>query len=164
MPQENTSTPQVYPYVGFHFKVAFSELDKSGNDITMSFQSVEGLKITVSPTTWKEGGENRFEHSLMERPKYSPLVLKRGLITDTRLYDWCFDAFYNMKVRPINLNISLLDEKHETVLNWNVVHAIPTSWEVSSFDAAKSEIVLESLQLTYNYFVIGKQTVKNENV
>ena len=157
MSEGNTGGISAYPFVSFHFKVSFNKLD--GKDITMGFQSVEGLKIASTPTTWKEGGENRFEHSLIERPKYGPLILKRGLITDTRLYEWCFDVFYNMKIRPVDLNVTLLDEAHQPIMNWNVVHAIPTSWDVSSFDATKSEVVIESLQFAYNYFTIGELPV-----
>ena len=65
-----------YPPVGFHFKVEFVNL---GNNNDTRFQSVSGLNVEFETETFKEGGENRFEHKLPVRTKYPDLSLKRGI-------------------------------------------------------------------------------------
>ena len=149
MPENNENT--LYPHVGFTFKVSFEGLE-GGDEVNGRFQSVEGLKMSMSPTMWKEGGENRYEHSLIGRPKYGPLVLKRGLFQNATLYNWYANAFETMEVQPLNLTISLLGEGDDPLITWEVTHAIPTDWDISSFDASKSEIVVESMKMNYRYF------------
>ena len=96
----------VYPPVSFFFKVKFEQF----KDDTQ-FQSVSGLSMEMQTERLKEGGENRFEHVLPTRTKYNPLVLKRGLIKDSQLIDWCMDAILNFDIRPMNLTVELLQAK-----------------------------------------------------
>jgi phage tail-like protein len=39
-------------------------------------------------------------------------------------------------------------------MTWNVVHAYPIKWSVSEFNAEKSQLAIESIELAYNYFNI----------
>ena len=55
----DTSAGGYYPPVGFHFKVEFIGI---GNDNDTRFQSVSGLNVEYDTESFKEGGENRFEH------------------------------------------------------------------------------------------------------
>ncbi len=50
--------------------------------------------------TFKEGGENRFEHKLPVRTKYADLVLKRGMLTGSPLIDWMLKAFRDREFAP----------------------------------------------------------------
>lgn len=138
------------PPSGFHFLVEFelSKLDK--NDYR--FQEVSGLNVTVETEDFKEGGENRFTHKLPKRTSYSPLELKRGLFTDSKIRDWCKDAIENFEFEPVNISIKLLNEKHVPLAAWYVVNAYPTEWSLSGFNAQSSDLVIESLKLNYSYF------------
>ncbi len=136
--------------VGFHFKVEF--LDLSGQDADIRFQSVNGLSVSIQTETLKEGGENRFEHFIPVRTKYQALVLKRGMITDSQVIKWCLDTFQNLEIQPVDLVITLLNQDHEPLYTWNVVHAWPTKWEVTDFNAEESKIVIETIELNYQYF------------
>ena len=69
-----------YPPLGFYYKVEFG-VSKTRNDVR--FQSVSGLSIEYDYESFKEGGENRFEHKLPVRTKYADMVLKRGMLTDS---------------------------------------------------------------------------------
>jgi hypothetical protein len=69
-----------YPPWGFYFKVEF-DISKNKNDVR--FQAVSGLSVEYDYESFKEGGENRFEHKLPVRTKYADLVLKRGMLTES---------------------------------------------------------------------------------
>jgi phage tail-like protein len=138
-----------YPPVGFHFAVRFS-ISQTENDIR--FQSVGGLSIEYETETIKEGGENRFEHTLPVRTKYSDISLKRGLLTDSDLLKWCLDAFENRVFVPADVQISLLNAQHEPLKTWSVVQAWPKKWAVSDFNAEENSLVIETLDLSYRYF------------
>ncbi|MFZ2899290.1 MAG: phage tail protein [Saprospiraceae bacterium] len=142
-----------YHPVNFHYRVEFLDLPgRTPEDI--KFQSVTGLSVDFNTDSFKEGGENRFEHIVPARTKYPELVLKRGLYLPGKsgLTDWCNKAFDNFIFQPVNLNVQLLNENHETLVQWKVVHAWPKSWEFGELNAEDGKILIETFKLNYNYF------------
>jgi phage tail-like protein len=139
-----------YPPWGFYFRVVFG-ISQDKNDAR--FQSVS---VEYDFETFKEGGENRFEHKLPVRTKYADLVLKRGLLTDSSVIEWLTDAFQNRTFTPTDLSVNLLNEKGEPLQTWNVVHAIPKKWLVSDFNANENSVVVETMELSYRYFTVQK--------
>ena len=143
-----------YPPVGFHFKVEFTGLDKNDNDTR--FQAVTGLGVEYETETVKEGGENRFEHTLPVRTKYTDLTLKRGmLLPDSKVFEWCMKAFQDREFTLSDIIITLLNEEHEPIRTWNVVGAWPKKWSVTELNAENSAVVVESLDLRYQYFTVS---------
>lgn len=140
-----------YPPVGFHFKVEFVGI---GNDNDIRFQSVSGLTIEYDTESFKEGGENRFEHKLPVRTKYADLSLKRGMLTDSKVIEWCLKAFEAREFTPVTVNVSLLNEQHTAIKRWEVVDAWPKKWAVSDLNAQENSIVVETLDLAYKYFKV----------
>ncbi len=120
------------------------------NDVR--FRDVSGLTMELEEQTYNEGGENRFSHKLPVRGRYPDLVLKRGLLVDSGLRTWILDAVQNLVVRPVTVWVTLLNEKHEPLQTYTVVGAWPKKWVVSDFGAETSEVVIETLELAYQYF------------
>lgn len=141
-----------YPPIGFHFMVEFSGISTKKND--HQFQSVSGLSVDLNTEEIAEGGENRFKHKIPGRTNYPNLVLKRGLLLDSGVIEWCRKALEYYEFQPISLTVKLLNEKHEPLLSWNIVHAYPVKWNVGDFNAEENKLVIESLELSYNYFKI----------
>lgn len=138
-----------YPPLGFHFRVEFANIKGE-----FEFQSVSGLNVELETEQIAEGGENRFKHRLPVRTKFTNIVLKRGLKVNSDLVKWCRDAVLDFNIVPTDMTIILLNEEHEPLQTWNVVHAWPVKWEVTDLNAEESKIAVESLELTYNYFNI----------
>ena len=141
-----------YPPVGFHFKVNFDGVSKNNEDYR--FQSVSGLSVDIETEDYAEGGENRFKHKLPVKTKFPNLVLKRGMLLDSEVIAWCQDAIENFVFKPANITIDLLDEEHSPLKTWNIVNAYPVKWSVEDFNAQESKLVIESIELVYNYFTI----------
>ncbi len=161
-----------HPTVGFHFAVTFNGLKEDGIDAR--FQSVSGLDVRLDTEEIKEGGENRFTHVVPTRRKYADLTLKRGLLSPSAgsaITDWCLKAFEEMKVIPINLGVHLLDEQHQILMSWEVRHVRPKSWKVAEFNAERGEVLIETIEMSYNSFsfkaadaaVKGKLDIKKPN-
>ncbi len=149
----NTPSPGgYYPPVGFHFKVEFIGI---GSDNDIRFQSVSGLTMEYDTETFKEGGENRFEHKLPVRTKFADLSLKRGMLTDSKVIKWCLDAFQNRDFQPVDINITLLNNKHQPLKTWQVHRAWPRKWSVSDFNANENSVVVETLEISYSYFTLN---------
>jgi len=140
-----------YPPVGFHFKVEFMGI---GNDNDSRFLSVSGLTVEYETESFKEGGENRFEHKLPVRTKYNDISLKRGMNVHSDVIKWCKDAFENRELLTATIIISLLNEKHEPLKVWEVIDAWPKKWSVSDFNAQENSIVVETIDLSYKYFKV----------
>ncbi|GAB1402891.1 MAG: phage tail protein [Lentimicrobiaceae bacterium] len=140
-----------YPPLGFHFRVKFGI---SGNTADARFQSVSGLSVEYDYENFREGGENRFEHKLPVRTKYGDMVLKRGMLNDSEVVNWCNRAFRDRQFEPSDLTVILLNEKGEPLKTWKVAHAIPKKWMVSDLNSMENTIVIETLELTYQYFTM----------
>ena len=140
-----------YPPWGFYYKVEFS-ISKNKDDVR--FQAVSGLSVEYDYEEYKEGGENRFTHKLPVRTKYADLVLKRGMLVDSKVIEWCLAAFRDRDFKPADLDIILMNEQGKPLRTWNVTHAIPKKWLITDLNANESSIVIETLELTYHYFTI----------
>jgi phage tail-like protein len=153
-----------YPPLGFHFRVIISDL--GGEDMDSRFQSVGGLNVELETEGRKEGGENRFEYALPVRSKYPTLTLKRGLVVSSALLKWCGDTFNALNanvdatnkdkplIQPKDIMVSLLNEKHEPLMSWNIVQAYPKKWSMADLNAEQSAIAIETIELQYQYFTL----------
>lgn len=139
-----------YPPVGFHFKVEF--LGISSGDIDTRFQEVSGLSAEVTTEELAVGGENRFTYRLPNRARYNNLILKRGMVQDSNLIGWFSDAIEDFVFKPVDVNVYLLNENHEISATWVLLQAYPVKWSVSDFKAQESSLVIETIELAYQYF------------
>lgn len=147
-----------YPPTGFHFKVEFQGVSGMDNDTGQRFQEVGGLSFEIETEALQEGGENRFAYKFPKRAKYPNLVLKRGLLTDKALIDWinaAMNTWFTVVIydfKPADIIVSLLDEKDEAIAIWKVIQAYPVKWSMSDLKSTENAIVVETLELAYQYF------------
>jgi phage tail-like protein len=85
--------------------------------------------------------------------------LKRGLITNKVFTDWIedakdgfFSALPSPNFKPVDILISLMNESGDTVATWNVVNAYPVKWSISDLNARENAVVIESIEMAYQYF------------
>jgi phage tail-like protein len=138
------------PPLGFHFKAEFDVPGAAERDV--QFREVSGLTMELEEQTYNEGGENRFSHKLPVRGRYPDLVLKRGLFVDSGLRKWVLDAVQNLVIQPVTVWITLLNEERQPLQTYTIVGAWPKKWTIADFNAESSEIVVETLELAYQYF------------
>lgn len=147
-----------YPPVGFTFKVEFTGVDGMSSDAEQRFQEVSGLSFEIEVEEYREGGENRFSHKFPKRARYPNLVLKRGMLTDTALINWfkaAMNTFFTVVIydfKPADILITLLDEAGQPLAVWNVVQAWPVKYSPSGFNASQNAVVIETIELAYQYF------------
>lgn len=143
----------LYPPVGFHFRVDFVGLsDVHGQKREARFQEVSGFGKELGIEEYKEGGENRFSHRLPSPAKYANLVLKRGILKDSKLISWCFDAIDNFIFSPTDINVTLLNDQHQAIVSWNFAGAYPVKWSTTDLKAQENSLVIETLELAYQYY------------
>ncbi len=142
-----------YPLPAFYFKVVFAA---TSDNADTSFQEVSGIGSEMETEDLAEGGENRFVHRLPKSIKHPKLVLKRGVASkDSPLIAWCeevLEGSFIEQVKPMTLEVSLMDEEGEPTRVWSFANAFPVNWEVEGFNSTKNEIAIEKIELSYNYF------------
>lgn len=143
-----------YPPVGFHFKVEV--LGISPNESDTRFTEVSGLSVEAGMEEVAEGGENRFIQKYPVNPKYSDLILKRGLLVHSEVTDWILRSINDLDIQPKNVDVTLLNDKQEPLVTWHLVNAYPVKWVIGDFNASENAVVVETLQLYYQYFTVDK--------
>lgn len=153
-----------YPPVSFFFEVAFLDEGLDKEPVETRFQSVSGLNVEFQSESLKEGGENRFEHQLPTRTKFSSLVLKRGLVDNSNLIAWFTDALFNFDIRPMNVQVRLKGYQNvspnepgselKNLVVWDLVNAWPKKWNLSDLNAEQNALAIETLELNYQYFTV----------
>jgi phage tail-like protein len=143
-----------YPPVGFSFWVSF---EISTQPVDIAFQDVAGIGMELQTEDILEGGENRFTQKLPTRASYTPLVLKRGLVVKSALTTWVQDAVENLNIQPSTVIVALLNEHKEPLVAYQFFNAYPLKWSVSNFNAETSSLVIENLELYYQYFKVINQ-------
>jgi phage tail-like protein len=138
----------MYPPLGFHFRIIFKGLPTAAEG-EEGFQSINGLEafITENIPDSKDGKKiSGFKTS------YSPLVLKRGVVSmdESKLSQWIFSCLN--KKRPVPLKeatIELLDESHQPFMRWTLRNLLPVSWKLGELNAEKTEVLTETIELKY---------------
>ena len=142
--------PFQYPQTSFHFKVDFQLSPQIQADTR--FLEVSGLNASIALEPAYQGQEGGTAVEIPAKVNYENLVLRRGIIVDSAIREWCINAIEKFEFQPTNLTVMLLDPNHEPMMSWYVVAAYPIAWKISAFNAEKSEIAIESITLRYNHF------------
>ncbi|WP_397385174.1 phage tail protein [Prosthecobacter sp.] len=152
-----------YPPVAFAFRLQMvgsgMPQDEAG------FQEVSGLSMEMDTEPYHEGGQNQFTHKLPNGVNGGTLVLKRGFIAKEKpLYLWCeriLQGGLNSPIQPATFNLQLLSAQStssiaiqgDVLKSWTFLRAWPTKWDISGFNSMESQVVLESLELSYTTVV-----------
>lgn len=112
------------------------------------FKSVGGLKFETESIPVREGGVNDTTFMLVGATKWSPIVLKNGFTTGSGLLDWRNQWLGGSMTRRGG-TITQLDTAMKAKAQWEFVRGWPSKWEISEFDASKSELAIETLEITH---------------
>jgi phage tail-like protein len=145
--------PADYHLPSFHFRVDFLFPNESQSDQECRFSKVSGIESSVVTKEYPELGNLYNVVKLPMSRSYPNLVLERGIIVSSRIYDWFQQSFYDLQIEPIPVMVSLLGEDHKPVMSWLFYDAYPVNWKYSNLDASKSELLIESITLGYSRYV-----------
>ncbi len=119
------------------------------------FKSVSGLKYETEVVPVREGGQNQTTYQLVGATKWSNIVLKQGYTGNSVLLAWrqewinAFSSGSSPAFTRIDGTITQLNTALEPMSTWKFFRGWPAKWEVSEFDAAKSELAIETLELAH---------------
>jgi len=139
-----------YPPAAFYFVVRFTAGWGRGD---ASFQEASGIGPEMEIESYREGGENRFLHSLPKGVKHPKLSLKRGVAAyQSQLVQWCRSVLEGGLAQPIttrDVTLYLLDQFGAPLRGWSFRNAFPSNWSVDAFAAQKNGVAIEKVDLVY---------------
>lgn len=145
-----------YPPVGFRFSVNLHNLLGNSKEVDASFSEVSGISAQLTTEEITEGGENRFKHRLPLQVSYTPLVLKRGVVTaDSEFLNWINNTItlgFPETIELKDLDISLLDDSNNKLITWTFIGAYPIKFDVSGLKSDSNQLAIETIELSYKRF------------
>jgi phage tail-like protein len=149
MAKEQTKTVvRKDPLPGFAFLVRFTSIDGT---VDSYFKSVSGLRSETEVIPVRAGGANATTFNLVGAVKWSPLVLKQGFMASSSLMIWRQawltpgkETMTRSDGQIIQLNTAL-----EPMAAWTFHRGWPSKWELGEFDASKSELSIETLEIVH---------------
>lgn len=163
LPPPSSLLAPSYPPVAFAFRLQMLGAGLLADEA--GFQEVSGLSMEMETESYHEGGQNLYKHTLPTGVKGGTLVLKRGMVSvEKPLYLWCeriLQGGLNSPISPATFNLQLLGAQREApgpgavplpdnvLKSWTFLRAWPIKWSLSAFNSNESQVVLESLELSY---------------
>jgi phage tail-like protein len=136
------------PYSGFNFLVSIDGISDDPRAVRGSFSEVSGLDVEVAVIEYRNGSEDITVRKLPGLRKYSNIVLKRGITSDLRLWNW-MESVLNGSVVRANGYVALLDESRAEVRRWNFRRGWPCKLSGPVLHANANEIAIETLEICH---------------
>ena len=133
---------RIDPYRAYNFLVEIDGIISGG------FSQATGLEGTIATEDKPEGGVNTYVRKVLGATSYPNLVLTHGLVDLDMLWTW-FDQTRNGVIQRKNLTLMMLDDKSWPAMWWDFTGAIPVRWTGPTFDAAQSQVAIETIELAH---------------
>ncbi len=177
-------------FVPFRFRVSLYNDD--GDPVcSAAFSELAGIEMTMEPRAIAEGGQNWGEHQRVGPTRFSPVVLKRGLTENKKVWSWwqavTRGAQYGQRARAV---IELMDraipeeekssqsageeaqgEQREENQNkganpvlatWTLTRAMPTRFKGPDLSSTASQVAIEELTLVYEDITLETRSAGGE--
>lgn len=144
------------PLPAYAFMVTFDGVDATA---AMYFKSLSGLKYEQETLPTPSGGTNDRVFNLVGQGKWSNIVLTRGFTHATGgsallsfREAWMYPGQGGRAAARSRTDgtISQLDSTFTKVVSWKFHRAWPVKWSLSDYDATKSELAIETLELAHD--------------
>jgi phage tail-like protein len=135
------------PLTGYHFM-----LDIKQRGVMGAFRECSGLGSEQQVIEYKaadERGETRI-YKLPGTLKWPDLSLKRGVISDLKLWQWRKDVEDgHVEKARTDGSIVLYDQANQEKARWNFVHGWPTKMTGPTLNATGNDIAIEEIVIAH---------------
>ena len=129
------------PFRNFNFRLEIDDLPVA------AFSDASGMTGDGNVVDYRTGADIPLNtRKLPGLRKYGPIMLKRGMLHDSSLWDWYRNIATGAKDRR-NGSVILMDEERHDVLRWNFEAAWPNKMEGPSLTGKGNEVAVESIEL-----------------
>lgn len=114
------------------------------------FKSVGGLRYETETVPVLAGGINDRTFNLVGATKWPNLVFKQGFTKSSKLITWRQKWLTGEERTRHGGTITLLDTALKAQVTWTFERGWPCKWDISEFDASKSELAIETLEIAHD--------------
>jgi phage tail-like protein len=114
------------------------------------FKGVSGLRYETEVVPVRAGGVNNTTYNLVGATKWTNLVFKQGFTKSSALIKWRQEWMVGKHMTRIGGTITQLDTQLRKQAQWTFTRGWPCKWDVSEFDASKSELAIETLEIAHD--------------
>lgn len=143
------------PLRGLRYRIFIGGKERAG------YSEVSGLSMETDVKEYREGNDGQVVRKLPGTSKSSEITLKRGITTDTHLYEWYLKMNHpKVGAKPDdqykeNVDIVLLSQDGKTkIRSWRIYDAWPSKYEESELKASDADVIAETLTLQNHGFVM----------
>lgn len=137
------------PLTAFRFQVEIGGIAAGG------FSDVSGLQVDTEVFEYRAGGVNDFIYKLPGPARYqSNLVLKRGMVDTSLLWDWLQDVIQGNIVRQ-QCAVHLLDEEGNRTVSWEFRDAYPVKWTGPELRGDSNTVAVEAVEFAHHGFSVA---------
>jgi phage tail-like protein len=112
------------------------------------FSECSGLEMSLEVQEYREGGRNGTVLKFPTRVTWTNLTLKRGMTTDTGLWDWHYGFVEGRGSRRDGI-IVLQNDLHLPVQIWLFERGLPVKWTGPTMHASQNSVAIEALQISH---------------
>lgn len=113
------------------------------------FKAVSGLRYETETVPVRAGGVNDTTYNLVGATKWTNLVFKQGFTKSSGMIQWREEWMSGtMSRRPGT--ITQLDTALQPQAQWTFKRGWPCKWDIAEFDASKSELAIETLEIAHD--------------
>jgi len=146
MADETKTAQRRDPLPGFAFLVRFTDINDT---VDTYFKSVSGLRSETEVIPVRAGGANATTFNLVGAVKWSPLVFKQGFMASSGLMAWRQSWLTPGSMTRSGGQIIQLNTALKPMAAWTFYRGWPSKWEIGEFDASKSELSIETLEIVH---------------
>lgn len=149
------------PVTAFNFKVSIKVGKDQKSLCDMAFSECNGLEMSMSPKTIREGGNNRRMIHLPGPVSYGQLSLKRGVTADLGLWTW-FERSQRKRELRATADVVMLgsDRNPKPTLHFHLTGCLPIKLRAPTLNAKDGQIAIEEVQIAYETLSIPKAVPK----
>jgi len=117
------------------------------------FTGCSGLSLEFDVIEFKEGdGSSVVQRKRAGKPKYSEVVLKRGLTTDKAIHDWFKEVTDASVATPYKTaSVVIYDRQQTEVARYNLESCWPSKLSVSDLNASSDDVMVEELTIQHEF-------------
>lgn len=118
------------------------------DNIDAGFNECSGLEMTLEVQEYQEGGNNSTVLKFPARMQWGKLVMKKGILKNSDLWDWIYGFAEGKVVRKDGL-ITLLSEKGLAHTVWKFKRGLPVKYSGPQLHAQQNTVAFESIEIEH---------------
>jgi phage tail-like protein len=112
------------------------------------FSECSGLEMSMKVEEYLEGGNNGTVLKFPGRVSFGNITLKRGLASNTSLWDWHYGFVRGTGKRRDGV-ITLLNSLHVPTAIWFFQGGLPLKYSGPQLNAAQSSVAIETIEIAH---------------